>query len=102
MFSERVELNIKYRSLFVDQSRNAPERNKMNKTRSDNQSKRSGTFENNREVNENGNQAKFAPTKRREKFKTEKYGKLNINLISNSNQVHSPKLALFKKEMERD
>ena len=100
ILSEQAELYLKYGSLFVDQSRNAPEKNKMNGTKSDNQSKHSRTFENNRDVNKNCDQAKFASNIDREKLKPEskiRNATLHQNLISNSNS-----LPLFKNEMDRE
>ena len=71
ILSEQAELNSKYGSLFVDQSHNASKRNKMNKTKSDHQSKHNRTFENNRDVNRNRDQAKFTSNNSREKLKPE-------------------------------
>ena len=47
ILSEQAELNLKYGSLFVDQSHNASKRNKKNETKSDDQSKHNRTFEDN-------------------------------------------------------
>ena len=100
ILSEQAELNLKYGSLFVDQSRNAPKRNKMNETKSDDQSKHNRTFENNRDVNKNRDQAKFTSNNSREKLKPESKIRnvtLHQNSISNSNL-----LPPFKNEMDRE
>ena len=100
ILSEQAELNLKYGSLFADQSRNASKRNKMNETKSDDQSKHNRTFENNRDVNKNRDQAKFTSNNSREKLKPESKIRnvtLHQNLISNSNLL-SP----FKNEMDRE
>ena len=100
ILSEQAELNLKYGSLFVDQSHNASKRNKMNETKSDDQSKYNRTFENNRDVNKNRDQAKFISNNSREKLKPEskiRNATLHQNSISNSNL-----LLPFKNEMDRE
>ena len=100
ILSEQAELNLKYSSLFVDQSHNASKRNKMNETKSDDQSKYNRTFENNRDVNKNRDQAKFISNNSREKLKPEskiRNATLHQNSISNSNL-----LLPFKNEMDRE
>ena len=100
ILSEQAELNLKYGSLFVDQSRNAPKRHKMNETKSDDQSKHKRTFENNRDVNKNRDQAKFTSNNSREKLKPESKIRnvtLHQNSISNSNLLQP-----FKNEMDRE
>ena len=100
ILSEQAELNLKYGSLFVDQSRNAPKRHKMNETKSDDQSKHNRTFENNRDVNKNRDQAKFTSNNSREKLKPESKIRnvtLHQNSISNSNLLQP-----FKNKMDRE
>ena len=75
----------------------APERNKTNKTKSDNQSKRKRTFESHGDVKKNCNQAEVGPIKRPENFKTVS---TNQNLNSNSNSP--PNLPLLRKELDRE
>ena len=99
ILSEQAELNLKYGSLFVDQSRSAPkEKNKRNKKRQPIEFNR--TFENNRDVNKNSNKAKFASNISGEKFKTESKVQ-NVDSIQNSN-LNSNSLPLFKNEMNRE
>ena len=100
ILSEQAELNMKYGSLFVDQSGSAPERNKTKETKSDNQSKFNRTLENNRDVNKNRDKAKFASNISREKFKPESRVR-NVNSIRNSN-LNSNSFSLFKNEMDRE
>ena len=100
ILSEQAELNLKYGSLFVGQSHNASKRNKMNETKSDDQSKHNRTFENNRDVNKNRDQAKFTSKNSREKLKPEsriRNATLHQNSISSSNSLPS-----FKNEMDRE
>ena len=100
ILSEQAELNLKYGSLFVDQSRNASEKNKMNETKSDDQSKHNRTFENNRDVNKNRDQAKFTSNNSREKLKPESKNRnatLHQNSTSNLNY-----LPPFKNKMDRE
>ena len=97
ILSEQAELNLKYGSLFVDQSRNASKRNKMNETKSDDQSKHNRTFENNRDVNKNRDQAKFTSNNSREKLKPE--SKIR-NATLHQNSISNP-LPPFKNEMDR-
>ena len=100
ILSEQAEINVKYGSLFVDESRNAPETNKTEETKSDNQSKFNGTLENNRDVNKNRDKAKFAWNNSRENFKPESQIR-NVNLIQNSS-LNSNSLPFFKNEMDRE
>ena len=85
ILSEQAELNLKYGSLFVDQSRNASKRNRMNETKSDDQSKHNRTFENNRDVNKNRDQAKFTSNNSREKLKPESKIRNASNVTSKFN-----------------
>ena len=100
ILSEQAELNLKYGSLFVDQLHNASKRNKMNETKSDDHSKHNRTFENNRDVNKNRDQARFTSNNSREKLKPEskiRNATLHQNSISNSNLILP-----FKNEMDRE
>ena len=72
----------------------------MNETKSDDQSKHNTTFENNRDVNKNRDQAKFTSNNSREKLKPEskiRNATLHQNSISNSII-----LLPFKNEMDRE
>ena len=100
ILSEQAELNLKYGLLFADQSRSAPERNKANETKSDNQSKYSRTFENNPDVNENRDKTKFASNINRENFKLKSKIR-DVNLHRNFT-LNSTPLPLFKNEMDRE
>ena len=103
ILSEQAEISIKYGSLFVDQSRDASKRNKMNenmRNMSDDQSKHNRTFKDNRDVNKNRNQAKFTLNNSREKLKPKskiRNATLHQNSISNSNS-----LPPSKNEMDRE
>ena len=57
--SEQAEVNRKYGLILADQSQNATERTKTTKTNFNDQSQRSRTFEKNRDVNKNYEQAKL-------------------------------------------
>ena len=101
ILSEHAELNVKYGTLFADQSQAAPERNKTTEEHSNNQSHQNRIFENNRDVNKMNKQTNSAPNKRQRKAKTESSIRhLNSNSNQNSNLLNN--LPLFKNEMDRD
>ena len=90
ILSEQAELNAKYGTLFADQSKIAPERNKTTEEHSNNQSHQNRIVENNRDVKKINKQTNNAPNKRQRKVKT----KSSIRNLNN--------LPLFKSEMDRD
>ena len=101
ILSEHAELNVKYGTLFADQSQVAPERNKTTEEHFNNQSHQNRIFENNRDVNKMNKQTNSAPNKRQRKAKTESSIRyLNSNSNQNSNLLNN--LPLFKNEMDRD
>ena len=101
ILSEQAELNVKYGTLFADQSKSAPERTKRTEKKLNNQSHQNRTFEKNRDVNENYERTKSASTKRRQKVKTESsIRNSNSKCIQNSKRLKE--LPLFKNEMDRD
>ena len=61
---KQAELNVKFGPLFVDQSQNVPERIETTEENLNNQSHRNRTFEKNRDLNKNHEQAKSALNKR--------------------------------------
>ena len=98
---EHAELNVKYGTLFADQSQVAPGRNKTTEEHFNNQSHQNRIFENNRDVNKMNKQTNSAPNKRQRKAKTESSIRyLNSNSNQNSNLLNN--LPLFKNEMDRD
>ena len=101
ILSEHAELNVKYGTLFADQSQVAPERNKTTEEHFNNQSHQNRIIENNRDVNKMNKQTNSAPNKRQRKAKTESSIRyLNSNSNQNSNLLNN--LPLFKNEMDRD
>ena len=101
ILSEHAELNVKYGTLFTDQSQVAPEKNKTTEEHFNNQSHQNRIFENNRDVNKMNKQTNSAPNKRQRKAKTESSIRyLNSNSNQNSNLLNN--LPLFRNEMDRD
>ena len=98
ILSEQADLNVKYGTLFADQSKSASERTERTEKKLNNQSHRNKTFEKNRDVKENYERTKSASTRRRQKVKTESsIRNSNLNCIPNSERLK--KLPLFKNEM---
>ena len=100
ILSEQAELNVKYGTIFADQSKSAPERTKRTEKKFNNQSHRNRTFEKNGDVNENYERTKSASTRRRQKVKTKtSIRNSNLNCIQNSKRLKE--LPSFKNEMDR-